>query len=216
MLLITETNLDSVKMIKEANADGSPEFFIEGIFMQADKENKNGRVYPSKILMKEAQRYNDEFVKQNRALGELGHPDGPTVNLDKVSHIIKSLWNEGSDVFGKAKLLDTPMGKIAKGLISEGVQVGVSTRGIGSIKQGKGNINEVQDDFCLSAVDIVADPSAPDAFVNGIMEGKEWVWDNGLIKCVDVERAKRAINKAPNKNIREGIILSAFRSLLEG
>jgi hypothetical protein len=166
--------------------------------------------------MKEAKRYDDEFVKQNRALGELGHPDGPTVNLDKVSHIIKKLWNEGSDIYGKAKLLDTPMGKIAKGLVAEGVQVGVSTRGIGSLKQAKGSINEVQDDFCLSAVDIVADPSAPDAFVNGIMEGKEWVWDNGIIKSVDVERIKKKIDRTPNKNIREGIILSAFRGLLEG
>lgn len=216
MLLITETNLESVKMLKEARADGSPEYSIEGIFMQAEKQNKNGRVYPSKTLFKEAKRYDEEYVKTNRALGELGHPEGPTVNLDRVSHIIKELWTEGSDIYGKAKILNTPMGKIVSGLIDEGVSIGVSTRGMGSLKKNSKGINEVQDDFVLSAVDIVSDPSAPDAFVNGIMEGKEWVWDNGIIKCRDIESHVKLIENANNKMERQGRILSAFRSLLNG
>ena len=184
--------------------------------MQADKQNKNGRVYPSKTLLKEAKRYEKEYVKKNRALGELGHPEGPTVNLDRVSHVIKELWNEGTDIYGRARILDTPMGEIVKGLLNDGVSIGVSTRGMGSIKKNKEDVNEVQDDFLLAAVDIVSDPSAPDAFVNGIMEGKEWVWDNGIIKCRDIETHVKLIENASNKMEREERILSAFNSLLNG
>lgn len=212
MLLITETNQDDLKMVNESREDGTPEFYIEGIYMQAEKENKNGRVYPSKVLFKEAERYDKELVRKNRALGELGHPEGPTVNLDKVSHCIKELWIEGNDVYGKAKILDTPMGNIVSGLIKEGINIGVSTRGMGSLEK-KGNVNVVQDDFVLSAVDIVADPSAPDAFVNGIMEGKEWVWDNGIIKCIDIEKHKKLIENSIRGEDREREILRAFYKL---
>jgi len=216
MLLITETVQDNIKLLKESADDGSQKYSIEGIFMQADKQNKNGRVYPSKTLLKEAKRYEKEYVKKNRALGELGHPEGPTVNLDRVSHVIKELWNEGTDIYGRARILDTPMGEIVKGLLNDGVSIGVSTRGMGSIKKNKEDVNEVQDDFLLAAVDIVSDPSAPDAFVNGIMEGKEWVWDNGIIKCRDIETHVKLIENASNKMEREERILSAFNSLLNG
>jgi hypothetical protein len=216
MLLITETVQDNIKLLKESAEDGSQKFSIEGIFMQADKENKNGRNYPSKTLLKEAKRYEKEYVKKNRALGELGHPEGPTVNLDRVSHVIKELWNEGTDIYGRARILDTPMGEIVKGLLNDGVSIGVSTRGMGSIKKNDKGVNEVQDDFLLAAVDIVSDPSAPDAFVNGIMEGKEWVWDNGIIKCRDIETHVKLIENAGNKMEREERILSAFNSLLKG
>jgi hypothetical protein len=216
MLLITETVQDNIKLLKESAEDGSQKYSIEGIFMQADKENKNGRNYPSKTLLKEAKRYEKEYVKKNRALGELGHPEGPTVNLDRVSHVIKELWNEGTDIYGRARILDTPMGKIVKGLLNDGVSIGVSTRGMGSIKKNDKGVNEVQDDFLLAAVDIVSDPSAPDAFVNGIMEGKEWVWDNGIIKCRDIETHVKLIENAGNKMEREEKILSAFNSLLKG
>ena len=216
MLLITETVQDNIKLLKESAEDGSQKFSIEGIFMQADKENKNGRNYPSKTLLKEAKRYEKEYVKKNRALGELGHPEGPTVNLDRVSHVIKELWNEGTDIYGRARILDTPMGEIVKGLLNDGVSIGVSTRGMGSIKKNDKGVNEVQDDFLLAAVDIVSDPSAPDAFVNGIMEGKEWVWDNGIIKCRGIETHVKLIENASNKMEREERILSAFNSLLKG
>ena len=216
MLLITETVQDNIKLLKESAEDGSQKFSIEGIFMQTDKENKNGRNYPSKTLLKEAKRYEKEYVKKNRALGELGHPEGPTVNLDRVSHVIKELWNEGTDIYGRARILDTPMGEIVKGLLNDGVSIGVSTRGMGSIKKNDKGVNEVQDDFLLAAVDIVSDPSAPDAFVNGIMEGKEWVWDNGIIKCRDIETHVKLIENASNKMEREERILSAFNSLLKG
>ena len=216
MLLITETVQDNIKLLKESAEDGTKKYSIEGIFMQADKQNKNGRVYPSETLLKEAKRYEKEYVKKNRALGELGHPEGPTVNLDRVSHVIKELWNEGTDIYGRARILDTPMGEIVKGLLNDGVSIGVSTRGMGSIKKNKDDVNEVQDDFLLAAVDIVSDPSAPDAFVNGIMEGKEWVWDNGIIKCRDIETHVKLIENASNKMEREERILSAFNSLLNG
>lgn len=216
MLLITETVQDNIKLLKESADDGSQKYSIEGIFMQADKENKNGRSYPSKTLLKEAKRYEKEYVQKNRALGELGHPEGPTVNLDRVSHVIKELWNEGTDIYGRARILDTPMGQIVKGLLNDGVSIGVSTRGMGSIKKNDKGVNEVQDDFLLAAVDIVSDPSAPDAFVNGIMEGKEWVWDNGIIKCRDIETHVKLIENAGNKMEREERILSAFNSLLKG
>ena len=191
MFLITEHLVD-VHYIKEDTKEGSSNYFIEGIFMQSEKKNRNGRVYPKKTLMDEVQRYNETYVKNNRAMGELGHPEGPSVNLERVSHIIKELKIEGADVIGKAKILDTPYGKIVKSLMDEGAKLGVSSRGMGSLKQRNG-INEVQGDFMLAAVDIVSDPSAPDAFVNGIMEGKEWVWDNGSIKEMDIESYKRQL-----------------------
>ena len=215
MLLITETSQEGMKTIKETNHDGSPEYYIQGIFMQADKQNKNGRIYPKEILMKEAKRYDEEYVQKKRALGELGHPEGPTINLDRVCHNITELWNEGSDVYGKAKILDTPMGNIVKNLLDGGCELGVSTRGMGSLKSRKG-INEVQDDFSLAAVDCVADPSAPDAYVQGIMEGKEWVWDNGILKCREIESHKELIERAHTREDRESAILHAFRGLMKG
>lgn len=178
MKLIAESNFETIAPIVEAKEGGGKDYFIEGIFMQADQVNRNGRIYRSNILDKEVERYNNEFVKTNRAYGELGHPDGPTINLERVSHMIKSLKKEGSNYVGKAKIMDTPYGKIVKSLIDEGAQLGVSSRGMGSLKQTSDGINEVQGDFLLAtAGDIVADPSAPNAFVNGVMEGVDWIYD---------------------------------------
>jgi hypothetical protein len=168
---------------------------IRGIFMQSEQKNRNGRVYPFNVLEKEVKRYNEEFIKQGRAFGELGHPDGPTVNLDRVSHMITRLEPDGKNFIGEAKLLSTPMGEIAKALISDGGKLGVSSRGMGSLESRNG-VNYVKDDFYLAtAADIVADPSAPQAFVEGIMEGKEWIWDNGLLKEVAVNEIKEDIEK---------------------
>ena len=214
MLLITESNLDGINLLKEDVEGATPNYFIEGIFMQSEKKNKNGRVYPKNTLMKEVKRFNDEYVKNRRALGELGHPEGPTVNLDRVSHLIQELWTDGDDVYGRAKIMDTPMGKIVKNLIDEGANIGVSSRGMGSLKKNKKGINEVQDDFTLSAVDIVSDPSAPDAYVNGIMEGKEWVWDNGILKARDIESHMKLIESASNRKDRENKALFAFIDFL--
>jgi len=179
MKLISEQNFENVSPIVEAKADGSGKnYFIEGIFLQGDLVNRNGRNYPMAVLDKEADRYNEEFIKTNRAYGELGHPDGPTINLERVSHIIKSLTKEGTNYIGKAKVMDTPYGKIVKSLIDEGAQLGVSSRGMGTLKQSNEGVNEVQGDFMLAtAGDIVADPSAPNAFVNGVMEGVDWIYD---------------------------------------
>tara|TARA_Y100001973_G_scaffold100917_1_gene162939 strand:- start:1018 stop:1671 length:654 start_codon:yes stop_codon:yes gene_type:complete len=204
MKLITETTED-VRLICEKSEDGNRDYYIEGVFMQAEKKNRNGRVYPKDVLFKEVKRYNDEYVKKNRAMGELGHPAGPTVNLERVSHLIKDLRVEGSDIIGRAKIMDTPYGKIVKNLVDEGTKLGVSSRGMGSLKNVKG-INEVQNDFMLSAVDIVSDPSAPDAFVEGIMEGKEWVWDNGIIKAIEIEEYKKSIETASNRDLQESKI----------
>ena len=211
MLLITEIN-DSVNLITE-DKDGMKNYFIEGIFMEADKKNRNGRVYPKKTLEREVERYSEEYVKPNRAMGELGHPDGPTVNLERVSHIIKELNADGSNIVGKAKILDTPYGKIVKNLIDEGVKIGVSSRGMGSLKNVEG-VNEVQDDFILSAVDIVADPSAPNAFVEGVMEGKEWVWDNGVLQPRVIESYRDRIEKARNGREIQEAKLYAFADFL--
>jgi len=194
MFLITETLLDDVQCIVEAKDNGSKDYFIEGVFMQSEKKNRNGRIYPKSILTKEVNRYNKEFVNTSRALGELGHPEGPTVNLERVSHIIKELNFNGNNIMGKAKIMDTPYGKIVKNLIDEGAKIGVSSRGMGSLKKN-GSINEVQKDFYLASVDIVADPSAPDAFVEGIMEGKQWVWDDGILREQQVESYKELIEK---------------------
>jgi hypothetical protein len=209
MFLITE-HLEDVHYIKEDTKDGNSNYFIEGIFMQSEKKNRNGRVYPKKILMDEVKRYNESYVKDNRAMGELGHPEGPSVNLERVSHIIKELKIEGNDVIGKAKILDTPYGKIVKSLMDEGAKLGVSSRGMGSLKQRNG-INEVQRDFMLAAVDIVSDPSAPDAFVNGIMEGKEWVWDNGIIRSKEIESYKELIEGSTRKELEEKKLLAFNR-----
>lgn len=200
MKLITETVQDINVLTEEKN--GQKNYFIEGVFMQAETKNRNGRVYPVSVLEKELGRYNNEYVKQNRAMGELGHPDGPTVNLERVSHIIKDLRLEGNDIYGKAKILDTPYGKIVKNLMDEGAKLGVSSRGMGSLKEEDG-VNVVQEDFMLAAVDVVADPSAPNAFVNGIMEGREWIWDGGVLKPVEVENYKKIIEKTSSRNLEE-------------
>ena len=181
MKLITELTED-VTIVTEAREDGKKNMFIEGIFLQGGIKNRNGRMYPIETLANEVNRYNESYVKSGRALGELGHPDGPQINLDRVSHVITSLRQEGSNWIGKAKLTDTPMGNTARGLIESGVRLGVSSRGMGSLRLNKEGINEVQSDFHLAtAADIVADPSAPDAFVNGIMEGVEWIWENSML-----------------------------------
>ena len=202
MKLIAE-QLQDVEFIKEEKNNGKKDYKVKGIFMQADIKNRNGRVYPMEVLEKEVKRYNEEYIKNNRAFGELGHPDGPTVNLERVSHMITSLKPEGKNFVGEAKIMDTPYGKIVKNLIDEGAQLGVSSRGMGSLQSGsQGNV--VGKDFYLAtAADIVADPSAPDAFVEGIMEGKEWVWDNGVLKSMEVEKYKEEIEKTKRAELAE-------------
>lgn len=204
MKLITEINED-IKYIKENTGNGDKAYFIEGIFMQASVKNRNGRVYPQGILVNECKRYIKEYVDKGRALGELNHPTGPTVNLDRVSHIIKELHEDGNTIYGKAKIMDTPMGRIVKNLIEEGAQLGVSTRGMGSLKS-KNGYQEVQEDFMLAAVDIVADPSAPNAFVNGIMEGKEWIYENNSWSERNTEEAKKIIKRSSGKNLDKNIV----------
>ena len=200
--LISEA-VEEVEYITEEKENGGKNYKIRGIFMQADIKNRNGRVYPMEVLDEEVRKYNKNFIEQNRAFGELGHPDGPTVNLERVSHMITSLKPDGKNFIGEAKIMDTPMGKIVKNLMDEGAKLGVSSRGMGSLKQ-KGGANVVSDDFYLAtAADIVADPSAPNAFVEGIMEGKEWVWNNGALveahvadlkKKFDVKKHQRQVN----------------------
>ena len=203
MLLITETTED-IKLICEADEEsGKKDYYIEGIFMQAEQKNRNGRVYPEKTLMKEVKRYNKEYVTNSRAMGELGHPEGPTVNLERVSHLIKEMKVEGNNIIGTAKILDTPYGQIVKNLIDEGAKLGVSSRGMGSLKKNEAGVNEVQEDFMLAAVDIVADPSAPDAFVNGVMENKEWVWENGVLQPREIENMQVELSKADRRKIDE-------------
>ena len=205
---------EDIQLLAEVNEKtGEKDYFIEGIFMQSNQKNRNGRVYPESVLMNEVKRYNKEYVEKNRAMGELNHPQGPTVNLDRVSHIIKELKQDGDDVYGKAKIMDTPMGKIAKNLIDEGAKLGVSSRGMGSLKQNKEGVNEVQKDFMLAAVDIVADPSAPNAFVNGIMEGAEWVWDNGVLREKHIADYKKEIERT-NKQDLEEKMLSVFTDFI--
>ena len=201
MKLITETT-ENIEVITEEKGGGK-DYKIRGIFLQGDIKNRNGRVYPVSVLTKEVNRYNKEFVEKKRAFGELGHPDGPTVNLERVSHMITSLKPEGRNFIGEAKIMDTPYGKIVKNLIDEGAQLGVSSRGMGSMKQVNGK-NVINNDFYLAtAADIVADPSAPDAFVEGIMEGKEWVWDNGVLKSMEVEKYKEEIEKTRRAELAE-------------
>ena len=211
MYLITETIDNPLRVLSEEK-EGKKNLFIEGVFMQAEQQNKNGRIYPRDILINEVARYNQSYIKENRALGELGHPEGPTVNLERVSHIITNLKENGNDVIGKAKILGTPYGKIVENLIDSGVKLGVSSRGMGSLKQMNG-VNMVQEDFMLAAVDIVADPSAPNAFVNGIMEGKQWVWDNGVLKEQDIENWRKQIKKTPSKKLEEQY-LKVFKNFL--
>ncbi len=215
MKLITEIT-ESVKVLTEENADGKKNLFIEGIFLQGNIPNRNGRRYNADILEKEVGRYVNESVSKGRAYGELGHPDGPSINLDRVSHIITELRREGDNFIGKAKISSTPMGKIVEGLLSDGAQLGVSSRGMGSLKEGKDGVMEVQEDFYLAtAADIVADPSAPDAFVNGIMEGVEWVWDQGKAVAMRVEEIEREAQEAVrSKKLNEQAKLHMFEKFL--
>ena len=212
MKLISEQIEDVTFIAEETN--GKKNYFIEGIFLQGEIKNRNGRMYPMAVLDREVGKYTESFINTDRALGELGHPDGPNLNLDRVSHKITSLKKEGTNYVGRAKILGTPMGSIAKNLLDEGIKLGVSSRGMGSIKK-ESNCNVVCDDFMLAtAADIVADPSAPDAFVNGIMEGKEWVWDNGILKESEIAKIKVTIDEATLINLQERKV-SAFRSFLQ-
>ena len=213
MRLIAE-EITTDDFICEDSKDGKKNYFIEGVFLQAELKNRNNRMYPLKTLSKEVAKYDENYIQKGRALGELGHPDGPSINLDRVSHKILSLKEDGNNFIGRAKLLDTPMGGIAKNLLDEGVKLGVSSRGMGSIRKEE-NCNVVMDDFMLAtAADIVADPSAPDAFVNGIMEGKEWVWDNGVLKEAKVSQIKKEIDQATLLNLQERKV-SAFEAFLK-
>ena len=203
MKLITE-EIEQVEVIVESR-NGKKTLSIEGVFLQSEMKNRNGRMYPKQTLMREVNRYNENFVEKGRALGELGHPDGPTVNLDRVSHKITSLRQEGSDFIGRAKILSTPMGNIAKSLLGEGVKLGVSSRGVGSVAMNNEGVNVVGEDFMLAtAADIVADPSAPDAFVDGIMEGKNWVWDGGVLREQQAAKTYKQINTlASSRQLQE-------------
>ena len=212
MKLISEEISNAEMLVEETN--GKKNYKIKGVFLQSDIKNRNGRIYESDIHTKEVKRYNEEFINKKRAFGELGHPDGPTVNLERVSHMITKLAPEGKNFIGEAKIMDTPYGKIVKGLIDEGAQLGVSSRGMGALVQ-KGGANYVGKDFYLAtAADIVADPSAPDAFVEGIMENKEWVWDNGVIKAQDIEEYKEHIQEAKRLKLAEAKA-KVFKSFLE-
>ena len=211
MKLITEYTESDVEMIVEEK-DGKKSHLIEGVFAQADAKNRNGRIYPMAVMEKAVNKYVDDQVKQGRAVGELNHPDGPTVNRDKVSHLIQNLQFEGKNVMGKALILDTPNGQIVKGLLEGGVKLGVSTRGMGSLEQRNGAM-VVKDDFILNTVDIVQDPSAPAAFVNGIMEGVEWVWNNGIIEAQVIEKMETEIKKAPRSDLYE-VQVREFKNFL--
>lgn len=202
MKLITEYTENDVEFITEAKEGGGKNNFIEGVFAQAESKNRNGRIYPQMVMEKAVGKYVAEQVNTKRSVGELNHPEGPTVNLDKVSHLIQSLNIEGKNVMGKALILDTPNGKIVKGLLEGGVKLGVSTRGMGSLEQRNGAMY-VKDDFILNTVDIVQDPSAPAAFVNGIMEGVDWVWNNGIIEAQVIEKMETEIRKAPRSDLYE-------------
>ena len=213
MKLITE-EVSKVKFITEGKG-AKKKLYIEGVFLQGDIKNRNGRMYPVDTLSREVDRYNESFVQKGRALGELGHPEGPTVNLDSVSHKITSLVREGNNFKGKAQLLSTPMGKIASSLIDEGVTLGVSSRGVGSLREDRAGVKVVGEDFQLAtAADIVADPSAPDAFVNGIMEGKEWVWEGGNLREQLAEKTKRTINTLVDQRRLEEHKLNLFNDFL--
>ena len=212
MKLIAEFNQTDVECFTEAKSDGGKKYIISGVFAQSEKKNRNGRIYPKPIMEKAVKKYVDEQVSKDRAVGELNHPEGPTVNLDKVSHKITDLQMEGDDVVGRAQILDTPNGKIVQGLLDGGVKLGVSTRGMGSLAQ-QGNAMVVKDDYLLNTVDIVQDPSAPGAFVNGIMEGVEWVWNNGIIQAQVIEKMETEIKKAPRADLY-GVQTREFKNFL--
>ena len=213
MKLISEEAIE-VDFVTEEGDNKKKNYFIEGIFMQSETKNRNGRVYPKAILQKEVKRYNDSFIKTKRAFGELGHPDGPTVNLERVSHMITELVEDGANFVGRAKIMNTPYGKIVKNLIDEGAKLGVSSRGMGSLKPVQDGLQEVQGDFYLAtAADIVADPSAPDAFVSGIMEGKEWVWDNGLLKEKEIVEYQKRVERATEIS-RNKVRIEAFENFI--
>jgi len=213
MKLITEV-YEQNKIIVEEKLGKGKQYFIEGIFLQSELKNRNGRVYPEQVMDKEVQRYTEEYINKNRAYGELGHPDTPSINLDRVSHMITSLKKDGTNYIGRAKILDTPMGKIAKGLLDGGANLGVSSRALGSLKTNRDGVQIVQDDFMLStAADIVADPSAPNAFVQGIMEGREWVFVDGKYVERQIEEAKNLIKKTSSKQLNE-MSIKAFQDFL--
>ena len=214
MKLIKELNEDLQFIVEESSDSDKKSLFIEGVFLQADLKNRNGRMYPKEIMAKEVNRYVKEQVNTKRAYGELGHPEGPNINLDRVSHMIVSLREDGNNWIGRAKILDTPMGNIASSLIKEGAGLGVSSRGLGTLKEVNG-INEVQDDFMLAtAADIVADPSAPDAYIQGIMEGKEWVFVKGVWQDREIEETKNLIKKTSSRNLSEAKV-KAFETFLD-
>jgi hypothetical protein len=216
MKLISEYTEDNLEVLTEARKDGSKSYSIEGVFMSAEQKNRNGRIYPKNVMEGAVNKYNVEQVQKGRAVGELNHPEGPTVNLDKVSHKIESLDWQGNDVVGKATILETPMGQIVKGLLDGGVKLGVSTRGMGSLQRSN-DAMIVKGDFLLNAVDIVQDPSAPSAFVNGVMEGVEWVWNNGIIEPQAIEKMETEIKKAPRADLYEAQVreFKNFLSLLK-
>ena len=215
MKLISEFNDYAISpVIVEGKEDGKKDYFIEGIFMQSEIKNRNGRIYPKEVIQKEVKRYNKEFVEQDRAFGELGHPEGPTINLDKVSHMITKLEEDGNNFVGRAKILSTPNGQIVKNLIDDGAKLGVSSRGLGSL-ESKGNAQYVKDDFQLAtAGDIVADPSAPEAFVEGIMEGVEWVYESGILKAKDLDQMQKDL-KTARLNKLEETKLNLWKSFVE-
>lgn len=212
MKLIAEYTENDVNVIIEANANGEKSYAIEGVFAQADMKNRNGRIYPKNVMINAVDKYHNEQVKTKRAVGELNHPSGPTVNLDKVSHLITELKIDGNNVMGKASILDTPNGKIVKGLLDGGVKLGVSTRGMGSLEQRNGAMY-VKDDYLMNAIDIVQDPSAPAAFVNGIMEGVEWIWNNGILEAREIEKMETEIKKAPRADLYE-VQVREFKNFL--
>jgi len=216
MKLISEQWSDDVNyLIEEDPKTGKKHAFIEGVMLQTEVKNKNGRIYPMEVMRKEVARYNKEYVEQSRAYGELGHPEGPTINLERTSHLITSLKEDGKNFIGKAKILSTPMGEIVKSLLDDGARLGVSSRGMGSLKASNGGVQMVQSDFQLAtAADIVADPSAPDAFVDGVMEGVEWVWDNGVIKAQKIEEYKHSIARARTHKLQE-VKLNVFNDFLK-
>lgn len=204
MKLITETT-ENVKPLIESTKNGGKTYYLTGVMMESGVVNRNKRMYREDILKNETKRYINEYVNKNRALGELNHPDGPTVNLDRVSHMVSNLTESGNQIIGKMKILDTPMGKIVKALIDDGASLGVSSRGMGSLKQQNG-VNVVQEDFTLAAIDIVADPSAPNAFVNGILEGKEWIWNNGILVEKQISDYERILKSTPRRKLEENAI----------
>tara|TARA_Y100000593_G_C4220316_1_gene291473 strand:- start:30 stop:692 length:663 start_codon:yes stop_codon:yes gene_type:complete len=218
MKLISEQWCDNINYLVEQDPKtGKDNVYIEGIMLQTEVKNKNGRIYPKEVMQKEVKRYTKEYINEKRAYGELGHPEGPTINLERTSHLIVDLREDGNNFVGKAKVLSTPMGEIVKNLLADGARLGVSSRGMGSLKASseKEGVQVVQSDFQLAtAADIVADPSAPDAFVNGVMEGVEWIWDNGVIKAQKIEEYKHSIRKAKSHKLQE-VTLNAFKDFLE-